>query len=466
MRIKILKYKVQRALQLILLCLFSFSVLPTIYAQSDIELMARAARSEGLDKEESFQRNIETFKVELAGKFLFEDQQTISGFVSEEYDRVVAAKGNRQMLIRQIFHALPQHIMTIELSQWQQRMDSISNAIAGGADFESLVNSYSDVRIPEWLSRFDMIDEMEKVLIDMHPNQISAPFLSSLGIHIVQLLDEREVDIDIFKSQYMQRVKQLVFPYNLTQQQIANIKADYSFSENKHAVAKLYREGTVDDALFSLDGKHYTGEQFAAFAQAYNMSIPRQYEAFVLKCLLDCQASHLDNNLNYTQTVQDYANRLLAQEAYNKHVRIPSSTDEIGLKAYFSAHQKDYRWQMPKFKGAIIHAVDKKTAKKVRKVLKKMRNSNWAEVEKHLGDKILRNVFVEQGVYALGSNPFVDELEFKNGHADPLPNYPVTLIVGKKINGPEDYNEVRSQLMQDYEHYQSKEWLSALRKQK
>jgi peptidyl-prolyl cis-trans isomerase SurA len=114
----------------------------------------------------------------------------------------------------------------------------------------------------------------------------------------------------------------------------------------------------------------------------------------------------------------------------------------------------------------VIHAADKKTAKKVRKIVKKLRNIEWADVEQRLDDKTRGKVFVEQGVYVLGTNAFVDELEFRNGKATPMSDYPVALTVGKKINGPDNYHEVRDQLMQDYERYLSEEWLSALRKQK
>jgi peptidyl-prolyl cis-trans isomerase SurA len=90
----------------------------------------------------------------------------------------------------------------------------------------------------------------------------------------------------------------------------------------------------------------------------------------------------------------------------------------------------------------------------------------WSDAERLLDDKTLGKVLVEQGVYTLGANAFVDELEFKTGKATPMSDYPVALTVGKKINGPEDYREVRDQLTQDYERFLFQEWLSVLRKQK
>ena len=354
MRIKKIKYEGKRALQFFLLCLFSFFLTPTAnaqsnspqsspYSQSDIELMAEAARAEDLDKSEAFQQTLSSFKQELAGKYLF-DEQSVARNADVAFDKMVATSGNKQLLIKQIFHALPQHVMNNELTKWQQRMDSISRAIASGADFEVLMNRYSETTTAVWMRRLDMTDEMEQVAFKLLKGQVSQPFLSPLGIHIIQVVDERQEDSETYTTTYVQRVKDDVYPNRHTNQLINKLKQNYSFTENQQAVNRLYRDGKVSGTLFTLGGKNYTGEQFSRFAQTYPLSVRLQYEAFVAKCVLDCETNHLDEHPDYKQSVQNLANKLLAQEAYNKHVRMPSQTDEAGLQAYFSTHQKDYRW--------------------------------------------------------------------------------------------------------------------------
>ena len=436
-----------------------------LYAQTDIELMARAARAESLDNNEAFQSTLEAYKLELAGKYLFEEQ-SVTQFADVAFSKMTTTKGDKQLLVKQIFHAFPQHVMNKELNQWQQRMDSISRALADGADFEALMNKYSDTRAAHWMHRLDMTNEMEQVAFALQKGQASQPFLSPLGIHIILIVDELQIDTKAFHADFVQRVKGMNHPSKQTIQQIAKLKKTYSFSENQQLVDRLYREGKISGTLFTLDGESFTGESFTRFAQTYPMNVRLQYEAFVAKCVFDCEAKYLREHPDYKQSVQTLADRLLAEEAYSKHVRVPSQTDEVGLQAYFSTHQKDYRWPLPRFSGAVIHAADKKTAKKVRKVLKKLRNVEWTEAERLLDDKTLGKVLVDQGVYTLGTNAFVDELEFKIGKATPMSGFPVALTVGKKINGPEDYREVRDLLTQDYERYLYQEWLSVLRKQK
>ena len=121
---------------------------------------------------------------------------------------------------------------------------------------------------------------------------------------------------------------------------------------------------------------------------------------------------------------------------------------------------------MPRFNGAVIHAADKKVAKRVRKIIKKLKGESWGDAESMLDDKTRNQVKVEQGIFAYGANAFVDEQEFGGRQAESLQDYPVAITVGKKMNGPDDYREVRDKLQQDYERFLYAEWLSALRKQK
>ena len=458
-------YSVVKALQVFLLCLFSFSSTINGQSISDEQLMARAARREGLDKTAAFQASMEAYRQEVMGRYLF-NETLAQEQAKVAYNRQVRNRGDKQLLIRQIFHALPQHVRQTEINEWQQRMESIIQALVKGTNFEVLMNQYSDIRETKWISRLDVTAEVEEVAFALKKGQISQPFLSPQGIHIVQVIDERPLNFSAFNNEYVAQTKRQGRINKVIDKQVEQLKATYHYTEKQQTVNRLYRNGHVEGVLFTADGREYTGEQFARFAQTYPLGVRQQFAAFVTKSLMDCAAAQLNNNSVYVQTLQGSADRLLAQEAYRRHVVIPSRNDEAGLKSYFSSHQKDYRWQKPKFRGAVIHAVDKKTAKKVSKVIKKLKGGEWTDVERKLDAKTISRVKVDLGVFAPGDNAFVDELEFGYSKAAPLAGYPVALTVGKKLNGPDNYNEVREQLQQDYEQYLSKEWLARLRKQK
>ena len=87
-------------------------------SSSDEALMAQAARAEGLDKTVEFQRSMEVYRQQLAGQYLF-DEQLATEQAQQAYGKVVQAQGDRMLLIREIFHALPQHVRQVEINQWQ-----------------------------------------------------------------------------------------------------------------------------------------------------------------------------------------------------------------------------------------------------------------------------------------------------------------------------------------------------------
>jgi len=428
-------------------------------------LMARAARAEGLDTTSAFQKSMEAYRASLLAQYTF-DEEAAGEEARLVYDRLIHTQGDRQLQIRQVFHAFPQHVRQSEIYLWQQRMDSVSMALEGGADFQMMMSHYSDIQETVWLTRSQQTEELEQVAFSLQCGQISQPFLSPQGIHIVQLIDERQLSFDDFKADYFRQIKSSNQTNTVTDRAVNRLKTIYGFAENQQNVNLLYRNGKADGVLFTLDGKSFTGAQFAQFAQAYPMGIRRQYAAFVTLCVMDCHAGHLADSAEFQQELTDAGDRLLAMEAYRIHVTEPSQKNEAGLAAYFSNHQKDYHWQKPRFKGAVIHAVNKKVAKKVRKVIKKAKDVEWEAIERLLDDKSRSQVKVEQGMFEQGTNAFVDEMEFSGRKAEPLAGYPVVLTVGKKLNGPDDYREVLAQVQSDYRQYLENTWLESLRKQK
>jgi peptidyl-prolyl cis-trans isomerase SurA len=80
---------------------------------------------------------------------------------------------------------------------------------------------------------------------------------------------------------------------------------------------------------------------------------------------------------------------------------------------------------------------------------------------------------VEKGLFKAGDNRTVDSLVFKvapsgkAGQSDPgiLKDYPINAVFGKKLKkGPEDYTDVRAQVVADYQDMLEKAWVYDLRR--
>ena len=73
---------------------------------------------------------------------------------------------------------------------------------------------------------------------------------------------------------------------------------------------------------------------------------------------------------------------------------------------------------------------------------------------------------VEKGIFKKGDNAVVDKMVFKKDTTvKVLKDYPIDATFGKVLKkAPEDYTDVKSQVIADYQDMLEKEWVTALRK--
>ena len=86
---------------------------------------------------------------------------------------------------------------------------------------------------------------------------------------------------------------------------------------------------------------------------------------------------------------------------------------EADLEHYFKQHKSDYAWDLPRYKGAVIHCRNKKMASVIKKYLKKKADGGveirFGKVDDaHGGCK----ASIEVGVFIIGKNQYVDKLVF------------------------------------------------------
>lgn len=112
-------------------------------------------------------------------------------------------QGTQRMMISQT-HARHILINTNEIvsdSEAQHHLETLRERIVGGESFASLARSHSDDKASAikggdlgWTSPGDMVPLFEQQMETLGPNQISQPFKTQFGWHIVQVLERREHD--------------------------------------------------------------------------------------------------------------------------------------------------------------------------------------------------------------------------------------------------------------------------------
>ncbi|MCU7915412.1 MAG: peptidylprolyl isomerase [Candidatus Thiodiazotropha sp. (ex Gloverina cf. vestifex)] len=117
--------------------------------------------------------------------------------------KLLEVKGGNKMLINQtkVRHILINTNEIVSDREARQRLETLRERILGGESFETLARSHSDDKASAikggdlgWTSPGDLVPQFEEQMNAQSLGQISEPFQSPFGWHIVQPLDRRQHD--------------------------------------------------------------------------------------------------------------------------------------------------------------------------------------------------------------------------------------------------------------------------------
>lgn len=395
---------------------------------ANYKMKVQAALDERLD-------TLLSFRQEFA---LYRNQQVLPSIVTDDdvlaaartaYDRAKESIGSRGLIQpAEIYYYVSSKATPEEQARVRQRADSAYQALRNGADFAELAKNVSqDVRTAQrgglmgWMTPNQSYPEFEDVAYSLQPGEFSRPFLAPDGYHIVLMKARKQLEpYEELKDQIVRSIEQ---------QGIRNAIAEQKL---RSQVAESNNQVTMDQLL-----QQRTDSLAAA-----------------------------DPEMKYL--IQEYHDGLLLYEISNRQVWDRAAKDEVGQRAWFEAHKKDYAWSEPRYKGIAYHVKDKADVKAVKKCVKKLPFDQWADALRTTfnPDSVIR-IRVEKGIFKPGDNPTIDQMVFKvaNANAKVNPDYPIDAVYGKKLKKyPEDYTDVRAQVISDYQEMLEQEWIASLRR--
>ena len=350
------------------------------------------------------------------------------------YDRAKDQIGPRGLI-------LPAHILIkvstqatqAEQDEAKQRIDSVYKALRSGADFADLAKKVSDDKstavnggqLPYWIGPNQAFKEFEDAAYALQTGEMSQPVLSPAGWHVIQMKGRKQLEpFDSLKTQIVKSIEQ---------------------QGVREQIAKQRVKSEVDASAGALTAEKVMDRRADSLAAA-------------------------DPEMKYL--MKEYHDGLLLYEISKQMVWDKGSTDEVGLQAYFNDHKKDYVWSEPRYKGIAYHVKDKADVKAVKNSVKKLPFDQWADKLRSTfnPDSVVR-IRVEIGIFKPGDNALVDTEVFKtapkNGANDKqaavLKDYPISAVYGKKLKRPENYTDVRGQVVNDYQDMLEKAWVYDLR---
>ena len=393
------------------------------------KLKVAAAMDEKLDTLSSFKQEFAMYRDQQVRPTLVTDAEVLAE-ARKAYDRTKEAIGPRGLILpAHIFLRLSTKATAQEQEKVRQRADSVWRALKAGADFTELAGKVSQMSRTAsrggtigWMQPNQTYPEFEDAAYALQPGEFSQPVLTPDGYHIILMKERKQLEP-------FEQLKDMIVR-SFEQQGIRNAIADQKVGQ------------LVDDSQGKLTKDQLMSKRADSLAA------------------VDPEARYL---------IQEYHDGLLLYEISNRQVWERAAKDEAGLKAWFDTHKKNYSWPEPHYKGIAYHVKDKADVKAVKKCLKGLPFEQWAEVLRTTfnPDTIVR-IRVEKGLFKPGDNGTIDRMVFKirNAKTDVAnANYPIEAVYGKKLKKrPEDYTDVRSQVVADYQDYLEKEWIASLRR--
>lgn len=392
------------------------------------KMKVRAAMDAKMDTITSFQKEFRHYR-DLQIRPMLVSEVVMEKQCQDYYNGMVQALGG-QDLIRpaHILILVPQNADSQLQEKKRMLADSIYNALLQGADFSKLALELSDDvqtgrnggALP-WIGPGNTLKEFEDVAYGLQPEQMSKPFLSTVGYHIVKMLERKQLE-----------------PFDSLHPQI------HKFMERRGVHERLATDA-LDSIVKKYDGK-YTADQ-----------------------ILDMETERLcAENQELKYLVKEYHDGLLLYELCSTQIWEPAKKDTVGLEQYFKARKKEYAWEKPHFSGMMYYCKNEADVNLVKKLLKKEKDdSKWIALVREQFNKDSVMVRMDKRLFAKGDNANVDALVFKvkGGEVKPLDGYPYVGFVGKVLKkGPARWTDVSTKVVQDYQKAQEDKYVDVLRK--
>lgn len=373
---------------------------------------------------------LSSFKKEFAS---YRDQQILPYFVSPQAEEREISNYYKMMKqgIGPDGLIFPAHIMTMasqkagqeEWSRAKNRIDSIYHALQQGADFATLAQQCSEDKGTAsrggalgWISKGQTIKEFEDAAFMLNKGEMSAVIKSPMGYHIILMQDRKQLE---------------------------------SYDELRPQIQKFLEQRGMKDRIASV-----TVDSLGKALQLTSNQIIEK------KCNELCAS---DNDLKYL--IQEYYDGLLLYEISSREVWDKAANDKVALERYFKSNKSKYKWEEPRYKGLVCHAVNDEVQRAVRKLLKSVDETKWIDtLRATFNQDSLKQIRVEKNLFKQGDNKYIDYLVFKGKNKpQPLKAYPNTAVYGKKLKKPNAWTDVRGEVISDYQTECEQKFVQELR---
>lgn len=374
-------------------------------------------------------------------------------------------------------------------------IDSIYNVVKGGADFEEVAKKESEDPGSQrnggkmnWFGAGQMVPEFEEASFTLKNGEISEPFKTAYGYHIVKRLDWKPVDsfetMEPMIKNLVQRDERAQMP---RKRKIAELRGKFKVRENAEAIngvkEEILKNGALDSALIE---KYLTsnvtlatvgktpillsevvseiGSPLAGSAEQQAAQFEERVSRAIDNVVTENERQDLaKNNADYRNLLNEYRDGMLLFEVSDRKVWTKAKQDKEGLEKYFETHRDKYKWDKPRFKSYVVFA----TSDSLMQLAQNYLNSNNIpndSLANSLRKEFGKDVKIEKVIAAQGENNITDYLGFGAEKPEPKGKWAFYFPYrGKVLEAPEEAADVRGAVTGDYHSELEAAWVAQLK---
>ncbi|MEN9333538.1 MAG: hypothetical protein RLY35_718 [Bacteroidota bacterium] len=374
---------------------------------------------------------------------------------------------------------------------------------AGEKTFEELAGQYSEDgssakkggELP-WFGINKMVMEFEDSSFALkHNGDISKPFRTSYGWHIVKRLDykplasyeqlEKEIRGKVQKDSRAEKTKnaflnKLKSEYHYTQNDILLDKliaaADSNVFNGKWKPKKKLTKGN----LITLNNQSIKGSEFVQYLNRKKSNrskvspfdyVSNEFKNFSNEQVLKFEDSQLESKYPaFRMLMNEYRDGILLFELTDQKVWSKAVKDTAGLRAFHETRKNNYLWP-DRAQIAVFTCENANYSKTVREMLQSGEYP-IESIESEINVDNLPHVMYDTGIYSEEDRPLLKMMDWKgNGKInDKDLDVNGKLAVVKVIDfipaGPKKLTEARGVITSDYQNYLEESWIESLKKEK
>jgi len=374
----------------------------------------------------------------------------------------------------------------------ERRIQEIYQKLQQGESFDLLARKYSEdaksARNGGVLDRFaagglnSPIFEETAFALE-NPGDLSAPFTSEVGWHIVKLIATYPIESlktltpyieDKIKSDSRSRLVETALDEKLRNELnpwendtlVQHLEMGILTSKKLEDQTPLLiiKKDTVTVSQFV---EFLTNDRWFATAQKTDPSALKSgYNRFKSGVLHTYYKMHLaENNAEFAQITKEYKEGILLFALMEDKIWNPAKEDSVGLAGYFAKHREAYE-RPEKYDVLVVNSTDLASAKKARKLLKKGRSNQ--EIKEALNTEGKVHIFYTKARVGQDDALLPEGYKVELGISKIYKGTNEFTVVDLKKTVPSEkmkLNDVKGEVMADYQQYIEEQWMEELKKE-